>query len=209
MLRVERPFIVAVTGGIGSGKSAVTARLAGHGVPVFDADQVARQLVEPGELALAQIVAAFGLDVLEADGRLDRAALRTLVFTDELARERLNAILHPGVHARLRTLAHAPGPLYVVIAIPLLAEAAQRYDWLDRVLVVDVPREVQIERAMRRDGMDRAAAERVLAAQAGRATRLALADDVIANDGPIEHLDAIVARLHARYRALAGERWRR
>jgi len=209
MLRVERPFIVAVTGGIGSGKSAVTARLAGHGVPVFDADQVARQLVEPGELALTQIVAAFGPDVLDAAGRLDRAALRALVFSDALARERLNAILHPCVHARLRTLAHAPGPRYVVVAIPLLAEAAQSYDWLDRVLVVDVPREVQIERAMRRDGIDRAAAERVLAAQAGRATRLALADDVIANDGPIEHLDAIVARLHARYQALAGERWRR
>lgn len=209
MLRVERPFIVAVTGGIGSGKSAVTARLAGHGVPVFDADQVARQLVEPGELALTQIVAAFGPDVLDAAGRLDRAALRALVFSDALARERLNAILHPCVHVRLRALAHAPGPRYVVVAIPLLAEAAQSYDWLDRVLVVDVPREVQIERAMRRDGIDRAAAERVLAAQAGRATRLALADDVIANDGPIEHLDAIVARLHARYQALAGERWRR
>lgn len=206
---MQHPYIIGVTGGIGSGKSAVTSRLVGHGVPVFDADLVARQLVEPGELALAQIVAAFGLNVLDADGQLDRAALRTLVFADATARERLNAILHPGVHARLRALAHAPGPVYVVVAIPLLAEAAQRYDWLDRVLVVDVPREVQIERAMRRDGMDRAAAERVLAAQAGRATRLALADDVIANDGPIEHLDAIVARLHARYRALAGERWRR
>lgn len=196
---MEKPFIVAVTGGIGSGKSAVTARLAEFGVPVFDADTVARQIVEPGEAALAEIVAAFGPTVLQRDGQLDRAALRRLVFSDDNAREQLNAIVHPRVHTRLRALAHAPGPAYVVVAIPLLAEAAQRYEWLDRVVVVDVPRTIQIERAMARDGMDRAAAERMLAAQAERSTRLALADDVITNDGPIAALDSIVARLHARF----------
>ena len=206
---MQYPYIIGVTGGIGSGKSAVTTRLAGHGVPVFDADHVARQLVEPGELALVQIVAAFGPGMLDTDGRLDRAALRAVVFADGRARERLNAILHPGVHARLRALAQTPGPRYVAVAIPLLAESAQGYDWLDRILVVDVPRAVQIERAMRRDQIDRTAAERILAAQADRAQRLALADDVIANDGPIEHLDGIVARLHARYQALASEHWRR
>lgn len=201
MFRVERPFIVAVTGGIGSGKSAVSARLAELGVPVFDADEVARQVVEPGEVALAEIVAVFGPTVLQRDGQLDRAALRGMVFSDDTAREQLNAIVHPRVHARLRALAHAPGPAYVVVAIPLLAEAAQRYEWLDRVVVVDVPRAMQVERAMARDGMDRATAERMLAAQTERSTRLALADDVITNDGPITALDTIVPRLHALYQA--------
>ncbi len=196
------PFVIGVTGGIGSGKSAVTARFSERGVPVFDADIIARELVEPGEPALAEIVRAFGQRMLDAGDRLDRAALRAVVFGDDAARERLNAILHPRVHARLRALAHTPGPALAMLAIPLLAESGGRYDWLDRVLVVDVPREVQIQRAMWRDGMDRAAAERMLAAQAGRAARLALADDVIANDGPIELLDGVVARLHARYAAL-------
>ena len=199
-----RPFAIGVTGGIGSGKSAVTARFAERGVPVFDADIVARELVEPGEPALAEIVQVFGQQMLDANDRLDRAALRAVVFGDDAARERLNAILHPRVHARLHALAHAPGPALVLLAIPLLAESEGRYDWLDRVLVVDVPREIQIERAMWRDGMDPAAAQRMLAAQTSRHARLALADDVIANDGPIELLDDIVARLHARYAALAG-----
>lgn len=199
-----RPFAIGVTGGIGSGKSAVTARFAERGVPVFDADIVARELVEPGEPALADIVRAFGQRMLDANDRLDRATLRAEVFGDDAARERLNAILHPRVHARLHALAHAPGPTLVLLAIPLLAESEGRYDWLDRVLVVDVPREIQIERAMWRDGMDPAAAQRMLAAQTSRHARLALADDVIANDGPIELLDGIVARLHARYAALAG-----
>lgn len=198
-----RPRIIGVTGGIGSGKSAVTARFSERGVPVFDADIIARELVEPGEPALAEIVAVFGQQMLDANDRLDRAALRSIVFGDDAARSRLNAILHPRVHARLHALAHAPGPACVLLAIPLLAESGARYDWLDRVLVVDVPRQVQIERAMWRDGMDRAAAERMLAAQASRATRLAMADDVIANDGPIALLDAIVARLHARYATLS------
>lgn len=196
------PFVIGVTGGIGSGKSAVTARFSERGVAVFDADIIARELVEPGEPALAEIVRAFGQRMLDAGDRLDRAALRAVVFGDDAARERLNAILHPRVHARLRALAHTPGPALAMLAIPLLAESGGRYDWLDRVLVVDVPREVQIQRAMWRDGMDRAGAERMLAAQAGRAARLALADDVIANDGPIELLDGVVARLHARYAAL-------
>ena len=200
----QRPYAIGITGGIGSGKSAVTARFAERGVPVFDADILARELVEPGTPALADIVRVFGQRMLDASDRLDRAALRTVVFGDDAARARLNAILHPRVHARLHALAHTPGPAIVLLAIPLLAESQGRYDWLDRVLVVDVPREVQIQRAMWRDGMDRAAAQRMLAAQTSRSARLALADDVIANDGPIELLDGIVARLHARYARLAG-----
>lgn len=205
-LGVERPLIIAVTGGIGSGKSAVTDRLSKHGVPVFDADEIARQVVAPGEIALAEIVAIFGPQALRRDGQLDRAALRALVFADDAARKQLNAIVHPRVHARLHTLAHAAGPAYVVLAIPLLVEAVHAYDWLDRTVVVDVPRAVQIERAMARDGMDRNVAERMLSAQATRARRLAVADDVITNDGPIAALDTIVPRLHARYRVLAKNR---
>lgn len=207
---MKRPFSIGVTGGIGAGKSAVTERLARLGVPILDADEIAREVVEPGELALTQIVAAFGPGVIGADGRLDRTGLRALVFADENARARLNAIVHPQIHARLQTRAQVPGPVYIAVAIPLLAEAlrarndAGHYAWLDRILVVDVPREVQLARVMRRDGGDRAAAERLLAAQASREERLALADDVIVNDGPLERLDAIVARLHARYLALAG-----
>ena len=199
---MTRPLAIGVTGGIGSGKSAVTARFSEYAIPVFDADIVARELVEPGAPALAEIVATFGQHVLDANDRLDRAALRAAVFSDERARATLNGILHPRVHARLQTLARTPGPALVLLAIPLLAESRGRYDWLDRVLVVDVPREVQIQRAMQRDGMDRAGAERMLSAQADRHARLALADDVITNDGPIELLDGIVARLHARYTAL-------
>lgn len=205
---MERPFIIAVTGGIGSGKSAVTDRLDKHGVPVFDADEVARQIVAPGEIALAEIVAVFGPQALRRDGQLDRAALRRLVFADDVARKQLNAIVHPRVHARLRALAHASGPTYVVLAIPLLVEAVQAYDWLDRIVVVDVPRAVQIERAMARDNMDQATAERILAAQTERSKRLAIADDVITNDGPLTALDVIVPRLHAKYQTLAKKHTR-
>ncbi len=200
---MDRPFILGLTGGIGSGKTAVSDRFATHGVPVFDADVIARQLVEPGEIALGEIIAVFGSGVLARDGRLDRAALRARVFADPQAREQLNAILHPRVHERLRTLAQAPGPALVVIVVPLLVEALERYRWLDRILVVDVPREQQIRRAMARDGMDRAAAERMLAAQTDRSARLAVADDLLINDGPLEQLDAIVARLHASWLRLA------
>ena len=191
------PLRVAVTGGIASGKTAVTQRFQALGVTVIDADVVSRELVEPGEPSLAEIKRRFGQGVIQEDGRLDRAGLRRIVFADAAARRDLEAILHPRVRERLRLDAEAVDAPYVVLAIPLLAESSHPYDWLDRVVVVDVPRNVQIERVMRRDGVDHVAAERLLAAQATRAQRLALADDVIVNDGPIDALDAIVARLHA------------
>lgn len=195
----SRPFIIGLTGGIGSGKSAVTERLAKQGATVFDADLIAREQVEPGMPALAEIVQHFGPQLLDARGALDRAALRAQVFASDQARARLNAIVHPRIHARLHELAHTPGPACVVLAIPLLIESITRYHWLDRILVVDVPRELQIQRSMARDRMDRTSAERMLAAQTSRQQRLAHADDVIINDGPIGNLDAIVARLWPRY----------
>lgn len=189
---------IAVTGGIASGKSEVTRRFEARGIEVIDADLVSRELVEPGQPALAEIVQRFGPGVIDASGRLDRRALRSIVFADPAARRDLEAILHPRVRATLRDrAADASGP-FVLLAIPLLVESGD-YAWIERVLVVDVPRAIQIERVMRRDGVDRPAAEALLAAQASREARLARATDVIINDGPLPALDAAVERLHHRY----------
>lgn len=199
------PLKVGITGGIGSGKSAVTERFAALGVPVIDADLVSRELVAPGQPALDEIARHFGGHVIDTQGRLLRPVLREIVFNNEPARQALNDILHPRIHARMHDDAHAAEYPYALLAIPLLAESRHGYTWLDRVLVVDAPVEIQIERAMRRDGMDRDAAQRLVAAQASREQRLAMADDVIVNDGPIAALDAHIARLHEFYLALAAE----
>ena len=198
------PYVVAVTGGVASGKSAVTDRLAAHGVPVVDADRVARELVEPGEPALAAIVSSFGDGVLGEDGRLDRRLLREIVFSDAVKRRALEAILHPRVERRIRELARAVrGAPYVVLAIPLLAEVG-RYDFIDRVVVVDTPAETQVERLVRRDGMTHEQALAMLAAQATREARLAIADEVVANDGTLDELRRRVDVLHGELVARAA-----
>jgi dephospho-CoA kinase len=199
-------YFVGLTGGIASGKSALENGFAARGVPVADADLIAREVVEPGQPALDAVVAHFGGQVLQADGRLDRMALRARVFQNEGERRALEAILHPAIRVRLHAMCvEAPGP-YAIATIPLLTEAGGRagYPWLDRILVVDVPLEVQKTRLMRRDGIDARLAEKMIAAQASRAQRLALADDVVVNDGDITHLQEAVAELDARYRALAA-----
>ena len=199
-------FAIGLTGGVASGKSAVAAKFAALGIAVVDADVAAREVVAPGQPALAEIAGAFGTDVLQPDGQLDRAGLRRHVFGDDGARRRLEAILHPRIRVMLHEDAQrAPGP-YCVVAIPLLTEGGGRtvYPWLARILVVDVHRDVQAERLMRRDGIDAVLAERMLAAQASRQARLAVADDVVVNDGALEDLDAHVAALDRRYRALAA-----
>ncbi|MGJ7901084.1 dephospho-CoA kinase [Lysobacter sp. 1R34A] len=199
-------FCVGVTGGVASGKSEVTRRFEALGVIVADADLAARAAVAAGSAGLAEVVAEFGERVLDAQGALDRAAMRKLVFGDDGARRRLEAIVHPRVRSMLRAqCADAPGA-YAVAAIPLLAEGGGRdaYPWLDRVLVVDVPVDVQQTRVMQRDRIDGELALRMIAAQASRGERLAIADDVIVNDGPIEALAAQVAALDRRYRALAA-----
>lgn len=197
--------VVGLTGGVASGKSEVERRFAARGVTVADADIAARDAVAAGSEGLAAVVDAFGSGVLQADGSLDRARMRRIVFADDDARRRLEAIVHPQVRLRLRRACEAaPGP-YAIAAIPLLAEGGrEHYPWIDRVLVVDVPREVQLARLQRRDGIDVALAGRMLAAQVDRATRLELADDVIYNDGPLDALDGHVAALDARYRRLAA-----
>lgn len=198
-------FIVGLTGGIGSGKSTVADRFARLGVPVIDTDAIARELTAPGGAALAPIREAFGDAVIRADGTLDRAALRRLVFADSSARLQLEAILHPRIrHAVERTLAtlHAP---YVLVVIPLLVETGGYRDLLNRVLVVDCPEAMQIERVMARSGLTHDEVAAVIAAQAARAERLAAADDVIVNAGSPEALATEVEALNGRYRALAGK----
>lgn len=201
------PFTVALTGGVASGKSAVAERFAALGVDVIDADAVARELVAPGQPALAEIAEAFGADMLDANGALDRRAMREHVFADAAARERLEAVLHPRIRATLRErAANTSGP-YAMLVIPLFVESGH-YGWVDRVLVVDAPREMQHGRLTARDRVASDLAAAMLDAQATREQRLAVADDVIVNDGSLERLDADVHALHARYLELAAARGR-
>jgi dephospho-CoA kinase len=199
-------FAVAITGGIASGKTAVADRFARRGIVVVDADVAAREIVAPGQDALAEIRARFGPSALQPDGELDRAWLRAHVFADPQARRALEAITHPRIRARLHEQARAADGPYVLVAIPLLAEGGGRaaYPWLDRILVVDAPEALQLARLRQRDGIDSALARRMLDAQATRAQRLALADDVVVNDGAPEALDDAVQRLDAIYRRRAG-----
>lgn len=199
-------YRIGLTGGIASGKSAVASAFEALGIVVADADLAAREAVAPGSDGLAEVVATFGPDVLAADGSLDRAAMRRRVFGDDDARRRLEAIVHPRVRETLaRACERATSP-YAIAAIPLLAEVGGRtaYPWLQRILVVDVPVEVQRARLLARDGIDDVLADRMIAAQATRAQRLAIADDVIVNAGTLEDLRHRVAALDACFRALAA-----
>jgi dephospho-CoA kinase len=197
------PLRIGLTGGIASGKSAAAAAFARRGVPVIDADVIAREVVEPGTPALAAVVDAFGTGILQPDGRLDRRRLRALVFADAAERRRLEAILHPAIRAESAARVAAARSPYVVLAIPLLAETGGR-ERVDRVLVVDCPEALQLARLLERDGETPAQAAAILAAQASRADRLALADDRIDNSGSLAALDAAVGALHARYLVLAA-----
>ena len=197
--------LVGLTGGIGSGKSTVAARFSALGVPVIDADQVTRSLCMPGQSALAEIVVAFGPEVLEADGRLDRAGLRERIFADEGARRRLEAILHPQVRAEMLRQVTALDVPYGIFAIPLLLESGQ-LDLVDRILVVDCPKEIQIRRVMARDNVPRIQVEAVLAAQATQDSRLTIADNVLINDADITTLHCQIDALHHRYLAWVAER---
>ena len=198
-------FTVALTGGVASGKSTVERLFASRGIEIVDADHVAREVVAAGTAGLADIVEIFGTDVLSADGSLDRRAMRERVFADERARRQLEAIIHPRVREVLRQRASEVHSAYGMLVIPLLVESGD-YAWVNRVLVVDVPREVQRERLLKRDGtlVLVGVPEHPLDAQASREQRLAVADDVIDNSADLESLDDAVERLHRRYLQLAG-----
>jgi dephospho-CoA kinase len=204
---VPAPFRVALTGGIASGKTTVARLFAARGVPLIDTDVIAREVVEPGQPALDAVVAAFGPEVLGTDGRLDRRRLRDIVFADAAARGHLESILHPAIRTEMERQSRMAAGVrpYQVLVIPLLAEGG-RLDHVDRVLVVDTPESMQIERLMARDTVTPEQAEAALQAQASRAARLAIANDVVTNSGGVEELERQVAELHALYERLAGEK---
>lgn len=197
---------LGLTGGIGSGKSTVAAMLAGHGAVIVDADQIARDIVEPGAPALAELVTEFGPRILRVDGTLDRGELAALAFSDPRATERLNAIMHPHIAAesRRRVLAAGAAPV-VVYDMPLLVETGQR-DLVDLVVVVDVPEEVQLARAVGLRGMDEADVRRRISVQASREERLAAADVVIDNAGDLATTRAQADALWRRALGSAGSR---
>ncbi|MFA1263114.1 dephospho-CoA kinase [Xanthomonas axonopodis pv. fascicularis] len=198
-------FIVGLTGGIASGKSALSAEFEKLGVPVIDADVIARQVVAPGPI-LDAIAERFGQDILLPDGTLDRQALRRIVFADATQRHALEAITHPAIRAELQRAALAAEGPYAIVAIPLLAEAGGRkaYPWLDRILVVDVPIEVQRARLVQRDNATSTLAIQMISAQASREQRLALADDVLINNETMACLAEKASDLDADYRKRAA-----
>ncbi len=197
-------YTVALTGGIGSGKSTVADEFAHLGVTVIDADIIARQVVEPGTPALLAIAERFGPQMINDDGSLNRRRLRERIFAHSEDKAWLNALLHPLIQQEtLRQMQASTSP-YLLWVVPLLVEN-RLTDKADRVLVVDVPKETQIERTIRRDGVSREHAEHILAAQATREQRLAAADDVIENMGSADAVASHVARLHDKYLMLASQ----
>ncbi len=194
----SRPFLVGLTGGIASGKSAVSAAFARLGVPVLDADVVAREVVAPGQPALAAVVAAFGPGVLAPDGSLDRGALRARIFSNPAERHRLEALLHPAIREAFAAASAALGGAYQVHAIPLLVESARQGEY-DRILVVDCPESLQRQRLSARDNETPERITAMMAAQATRPARLAVATEVLDNTRSLAELETAVAALHAGY----------
>lgn len=197
-------YVVAMTGGIAAGKSAAEACFRALGAGVHDADAAAREAVAPGSAGLAEVRQAFGDQALAADGALDRAAMRRRVFEDPDARRTLEAIIHPRVRQQLRQAVQDDPGVYCLLSIPLLVENRASYAWVDRVLVVDVPVQAQLQRLMQRDGIDETLARRMLASQSSRKARLAIADDVLDNGGELDALRPQVERLHRHYLRQAG-----
>ena len=196
-------FTVVLTGGIASGKTTVSDLFAKLGVAVIDTDVIAREMVAPGQPALQRVVDVFGSAFLDSDGSLNRSKMRHAIFSDAALRSRLENILHPLIAAEAIRRAGKVRSPYCMVVIPLYTESA-RWPWIDRVLVVDTPEAVQIQRGMERDGINHQQTQAILEAQADRSKRLALADDVISNDGTLAALQARVEELHAMYLALAS-----
>ncbi len=201
----ETPYVVGLSGGIGSGKSAAADLLAARGALVVDTDQIAHQLTAPGGAAMEPIREAFGNGVVAADGALNRPAMRALAFEDPAARKRLEAILHPMIRAESERQCRAATTPYVVLVVPLLIESGTYRERVRRLCVVDCPEDVQVLRVMQRSGLEERQVRAIMAAQASRAERLAAADDVIDNSAGYAELAVQVERLHGAYLRLASE----
>ena len=199
----QTPLRIGLTGGIASGKSVVADLFAELGVPVIDTDIIAREVVAPGQPALEEIRERFGDDMIDTAGTLNRAAMRQAIFSDDRARLDLEAILHPKIGAETRRQADAAGGDYQLIVVPLLVSSALR-KFVDRVLVVDCHEDTQVQRLLQRDAETPEQARRILAAQATREERLAIADDVINNDHSMQHVQDQVDDMDRHYRELAG-----
>ena len=199
-----RAFRVGLTGGIASGKSTAAQFFAAFGVPILDSDQIARDVVEPGQPPLERLVARFGASILTPDGHLDRPALRDIVFSDPRARADLEALTHPAIGAAMEARSAGAGGPYQILIIPLLVEK-NLGSHVDRVLVVDCDEALQLRRLHERDGSTPEQARAILDAQAPRAERLRAADDVISNDADVGSVQEQVAALHARYLKLAAQ----
>ncbi|RUO30556.1 dephospho-CoA kinase [Aliidiomarina sedimenti] len=198
-------FVVGVTGGIGSGKTTVTDAFAAKGIPVIDADVIAREMVAAGSDSLSDIARHFGPDILTAQGELDRAQLRQRIFADETEKEWLNQLLHPRIRHAIETRLNDADATYCILSAPLLLENKLTY-LTDRVLVVDVPESLQIERTMARDNNSEAQVEAIIAAQMPRQQRLAQADDVLSNDGTVADVYDQVEVLHQQYLQAAASK---
>ncbi len=196
-------FSVGLTGGIGSGKSLVADQFAQRGAAVIDTDLIAHQLTGPGGAAMPAIRETFGDNFLTSEGALDRAAMRAHVFSDATERQKLEAILHPMIAQQTRTQAASANGDYLMFVVPLLTESGHWKDRVDRVLVVDCPESLQLARVMQRNQLSAEAVQAIMATQATRAARLAIADDVIINDGAIDSVTDTVHRLHEVYQTLA------
>ena len=196
-------LVIGLTGGIGSGKSTVAELFQQKGVPVIDADLVAREVVEPGEPALQKIAAHFGTDILDEHGALRRKTLRELVFANPAERNWLERLLHPLIHQVIEQRILTCNAPYCILMSPLLLETSQK-QLTDRVLVVDVDRSTQLQRTMQRDSSPRETIEAIIDAQVSREDRCAAADDLISNDGEVSELALQVDRLHDSYLDLAS-----
>jgi dephospho-CoA kinase len=200
----NRPFRVGLTGGIASGKSTAAKFFGALGVPIIDTDQLARDVVEPGQPPLERLVERFGPSILTEDGHLDRPALRNIVFSDPKARADLEALTHPAIGAAVEARSAEAGGIYQILVIPLLVEKGLGSQ-LDRVLVVDCDEELQIRRLQARDGSTIEQARAILNAQVSRAARLKAAQDVIKNEGDMSAVRDQVEKLHTRYLELAQQ----
>ena len=198
-------FVVGLTGGIGSGKSAAAASFAAQGIAVVDTDAIAHELTTAGGAAMPALLAEFGPEVAAPDGALDRARMRRLVFAEPAARGRLEAILHPLIRELSAARCRDAVSPYVILAVPLLVESGTYCDRCHRIVVVDCPESLQISRVMARNGLSEAEIRAIMAAQASRDQRLGVADEVLNNDGDLHHLESQVADLHRKYLRLSSQ----